>query len=278
MNKLLIIFSFLLITQFGFSQEIERVTIAGKINVKDNDIEGVTVYNMSSEKGTISDFEGNFTIDVGLNDRVEISALQFKKFVVLIDEGIVEQKRMTIFMVEEVNKLPEIVVSPYDLSGNIIVDANRVRTLNLPFGEDQVSLENNPINLTPDNKTKVYNQFVRGAGGKADMLGADLRGLGKLLSKAIFGNKTKKTKLEKYKQAVGLPMQESDVLELRAMYDNAYMSTTFGIPENKVNEFIVFAEDNGLDYNLLKKGREMEFIDFLVQQSQTFLDLQSEKN
>ena len=278
MNKLLLVFSFLLISSGIFSQEIVRVEVSGKINVKDNDIEGVTVYNMSSEKGTITDFDGNFTIDVALNDRIEISALQFKKFIVVVDEGIIEQKRMSIFMVEQVNTLPEVVVTPYDLSGNIIVDVNRVKTLNLPFGEDQISLDKNPVNLTPDDKTRVYNQFVRGAGGKADMLGGDVIGLVGFLLKPLFKKKKKKTDIEKYNERTGIAEQNSDVLDLRLMYTNEYMKGVFGIPEDKVNEFIVYVEDNGLDYDLLKKGREMEFIDFLVQQSKTFLDLQSEKD
>ena len=278
MNKLLLLISFLVCSPILLAQEIERVSVSGKIVVKNNDLEGVTVYNTSSEKGTITDFEGNFKIEVGLNDRIEISALQFKKFVVVIDEGIVEQKRMTIFMVEEVNKLPEVVVTPYDLSGNILVDINRVKTLNLPFGEDQFDLELNPVNLTPDNKTKVYNEFVRGAGGKADMLGGDVLGLVGLLLKPLFKKNKKKTDIEKYNERNNVAKQNTDALDLRLMYTNEYMKGVFGIPENKVNEFIVYVEDNGLDYNLLKKGREMEFIDFLVQQSKTFLDLQSEKD
>ncbi len=278
MNRFLLLVSFLLITSLSFSQVIERVEINGKIIVKDNDIEGVTVYNTSSEKGTITDFDGNFTIEVGLNDRLEISALQFKRFVVIVDEGIVAQKKMTIFMVEALNKLPEVVVSPYDLSGNILVDVNRVKTLNLPFEAENFNLENVPIDLTPDNKTKAYNTFVRGAGGKADMHGGDVIGLVSFLLKPLFKKKKRKTDIEKYNDRVQASTQDVGVLDLRQMYTNEYMSQVFSIPEDRVNEFIVFVEDQGLDYNLLKKGREMEFIDFLVKQSESFIDLQSEKD
>ncbi len=278
MNRQLLLVSFLLTTLFSFSQEIERVEVTGRIIVKGNDVEGVTVYNTSSEQGTITDFDGNFKIQAGLNDRVEISALQFKKFVVIVDQGIVDQKKMTIFMVEEINKLPEIVVSPYDLSGNIIVDVNRVKTLNLPFDAENFNLDKALVDLTPDNKSAVNNSFVQGSGGMSDQLGANLNGLIGLLVKPLFKKKKKKTDIEKYNKRTQTAAQESEVLDLRLMYTNEYMERWFGIPKEKVNEFIVFVEDKGLDYSLLNEGREMEFIDFLVHQSKSFLDLQSEKD
>jgi len=278
MNKRLLILILVLITSFMHSQEIERVKVKGKIIVEANDIEGITVYNTSSEKGTITDIDGNFTIEAGLNDRIEISALQFKKFIIAVDEGVVEQRKMTIFMVEEVNKLPEVVITPYDLSGNIIVDINRVRTLNLPFEADNFNLNKVPVEQTPDYKSSVQNQFVRGAGGKSDMLGGDMIGLVGFLLKPLFKKKDKKTDIEKYQDRVQAANKDFEVLDLRLMYSNDYIYRMFGIPQDKVNEFIVFVEDNGLDYDLLKEGREMEFIDFLVQQSNSFLDLQSEKD
>jgi len=278
MNRFLLVVTFLFFNTIIFSQENERVEVSGKIVVKNNDIEGITVYNASSEKGTITDFEGNFTIVAGLNDRIEFSALQFRKFVVIVDEGIVTQQKMTIFMVEEVNKLPEVVISPYDLSGNILVDVNRVKTLNLPFEAENFNPENVPVELTPDYKSGVNNTFVRGAGGKADMHGGDVIGLVGFFLKPLFGKKKKKTEIEKYNERVQANTQESDVLNLRLMYTNDYINRVFGIPKNKVNEFIVFVEDSGLDYSLLNDGRELEFVDFLVQQSKSFLALQGDQD
>ena len=278
MNKQLLILIFSLAVSSLQAQVTERVEVKGKIIVKDNDIEGITVYNTSSERGTITDIDGNFTIKAGLNDRIEISALQFKKFIVAVDQGIIEQGKMTIFMVEEINKLPEVVVTPYDLSGNIIVDVSRVRTLNLPFEAENFDLNKVPVEQTPDYKSGVGNEFVRGAGGKSDMLGGDMIGLVGFLLKPLFKSKDKKSDLEKYQERVQAANVDSDVLDLRLMYSNDYIYRMFGIPKDKVNEFIVFVEDNGLDYDLLTEGREMEFIDFLVQQSNSFLDLQSEKD
>ena len=273
MKRLLLIIPFLFLTTCLLGQESERVKVQGKIVVKNNDVEGVTVYNTSSQKGTITDFDGKFIIDVKPNDRVKVSALQFKKFTVVIDQGIVDQKRMTIFLVEEVNKLPEIVVTPYDLSGNIAVDAERVRTLNLPF---EMEIGNAPIDLTDDYKTRAENPFVMGASRNPE--GLNVKNLIVTLLKPLFKKKNNKNKLEEYRERVQDETQNQAVMDLRMMYTNAYMKSILGIPEDKVNEFIVFVEDQGLDYSLLNEGKEMEFIDFLVQQSQSFLKMQSEKD
>ena len=55
----------------AFSQEINRIEVFGKIVVDSVDVEGVTVYNTSSNKGTVTDLEGKFSIEVALNDIVE---------------------------------------------------------------------------------------------------------------------------------------------------------------------------------------------------------------
>jgi len=267
-----------LIASLSFSQEKQRVEVTGKIIVKDNEIEGITVFNSSSEMGTISDFDGNFKIEVGLHDRVEISALQFQKFTVIIDEGIVSERKMTVYLIEQVNKLPEILVSPYDLTGNIVVDVKRTKTTNLPFKEGEFDLDEMPIDLTNDYKSEVYNPFVIGAGGKADQLGGDILGLVGMFLKPIFKKKNKKPKNREdfFPSVLG---NSGDLqFDLRDMYNNKQLSDLTGIPEAKANEFIVYAEDNGLNYNLLRQGKELEFVEALILRSKSFLAIQGDED
>lgn len=257
----------------SIAQDLERIQVNGKIVVESGDIEGVTVFNASSNKGAITDFNGAFKIEVGINDRVEISALQFKKFTVIIDEGVIAEKKMTIFLVEQVNKLPEVVVSPYDLSGNIIVDIERVKTTNLPLDADDFSLKVAAIDLTPDYKSKAENPFVNGA--EALKYNTNFVSIFNSFLKPLFDGKNKN---EQHNSNQKAREQQEQRFNLRDMYSNYYMFKAFNIPEDKVNEFIAYVEDNGLDYNLLKEGREMEFIDVLVAQSTSFLAIQSDKD
>ena len=95
--KHIIILFITLSTSVLFAQEKARLEISGQIIVNNPDLSDVTVFNTSSNEGTITDEKGKFSLRVALNDRVEISALQFKKFSVVVNEEILESRIMTVF-------------------------------------------------------------------------------------------------------------------------------------------------------------------------------------
>lgn len=57
MKKLLPLFLFCL-SFIAFSQDIIRENVKGKIVVEGSDIEGITIYNSSSNTGTVTDKNG----------------------------------------------------------------------------------------------------------------------------------------------------------------------------------------------------------------------------
>ena len=127
MGKQLLLFLLLITSGLGISQEITRFEISGKITAsKGEDVEGINIYNKSSQKGTITSETGEFQIKVAENDRVFISAMQFQNFTVIIDEGIIETKTMHIALNPVINQLDEVLIRPYDLSGNIVADVKRI--------------------------------------------------------------------------------------------------------------------------------------------------------
>ena len=123
----------ILITPFCLkAQDIERVLIQGQVTAPvGEDVEGVNVYNVSSQKGIITDSEGGFSIEVTENDRLLITALQFSTFTVIVDKVVIDNKRMGIYLNPVVNQLEEVIVRPYDLSGNMVADVSRIKTANV---------------------------------------------------------------------------------------------------------------------------------------------------
>ena len=119
-----------LTSTFTFSQNKNRTEIVGTIIVDRNDKEGVTVFNSSSGKGTITDEDGKFTIEVALNDRIEFSALQFEDFAVVITQQIIDFKEITVFLIEQINKLDEVLILPYNLTGNLSFDTKNIELMN----------------------------------------------------------------------------------------------------------------------------------------------------
>ena len=151
---------FLIIFLFSInsiSQEIKRITINGKITAsKGEDVEGINIYNKSSEKGTITSETGDFQIKVSENDRVLITAMQFQSFTVIVDKGILETKTMNIYLNLVINQLEEVVIRPYDISGNIIADVKRINIITVQNNWD-LSYENLEFGyeFSADSHTKV---------------------------------------------------------------------------------------------------------------------------
>jgi hypothetical protein len=123
--KKLLLFLLVFASLTTFSQDLFRETINGKIIVEGNDVEGIVIFNATTDLGTVSNEKGEFEIKVALNDLIEIRALEYENFDVRINEYILESKRLSLFLIEEVNKLEEIIiVADNKMTGNLSADVN----------------------------------------------------------------------------------------------------------------------------------------------------------
>ena len=264
-NQLLIYF-FTLLSTISFAQEIERVEVNGKIIVDRNDVEGVTVYNHSSQTGTVTDEEGNFVINVAINDRVEFGALQFQNFIITITEEIFSSKEMTVHLVEKVNTLDEVVILPYGLIGNLDEDASSVQLESpnldaLYFGLDNLD----KIEFTPDHLTGVKNiameesSFVYGF--------SPLVIIGSIADK-IFGSQKKK------ESPVAIYKRKS----IMSVYSMEYIVDFLNMKENDIPEFIYYVEENDFNLALLEANRELDFLNHLNKKKEEFFNLKNGRN
>lgn len=261
----LLLFLCLSTTILSFSQDIKRVEISGKIVVNSEDLENVTIYNTSSNRGTLTDEKGKFKLAVALFDIIEVRALQFQDFTFTIDKNITDSKKATVFLVEKVNKLNEVVILPYDLTGNLVVDMESVKTFNpdldaIYFGIGDISA----YEFQDDSNSKVENIAARGPGNdiRYQMDGAAIIGM---LLKPLF--KSIKAKKDKKNEEI-INMTSTG---LRDYYSAKYITDNFKIPEDKIDEFVIYVESHGLDYSMLKMGKEMEFLEFLTLKSDEYL-------
>ncbi|MCB0464912.1 MAG: hypothetical protein KDC78_04440, partial [Aequorivita sp.] len=75
MTKKLLLLLFIVVSPALFAQDIDRTKVSGKIHVpQGEDAEGISVYNISSQKGTITNADGSFEIEIAENDRLQITA------------------------------------------------------------------------------------------------------------------------------------------------------------------------------------------------------------
>ena len=95
----------------GFSQSINRQEINGQIFFNLDEKDGITVFNLSSNKGTITDEEGKFVIQVAEKDVLEFSSLLIQNQKITITEKDLKNKSIKVFLVELVNNLDEVTVA-----------------------------------------------------------------------------------------------------------------------------------------------------------------------
>jgi len=263
MNQLLLlVFCFLTIA--GFSQDIVRIEVHGKIIVDNVDVEGVTVYNTSSNRGTVTDIEGQFSILVALNDRIEVSALQFEKFIIVINEDILASRVLTVFLVERINRLDEVVILPYGLSGNLVVDMESVKTFNPDLDALYFGIQNmDEYEFSADYKSAVVNLAMEDG---RYYNGTDFVQIIDFIVRPLFIAQNKR-----------FGQEISPYEDFTTKFSTTYLMKNLEIPEDHINEFIYFVEEGDFDRELMKAGNEVQFLEYLIISSQNFKNIKGVK-
>ena len=119
-----------LIAQDGFN--IEGTVLSQTDN---SPIPGVSIIIKGSLKGTSTDFDGNFTLDVKQGDTLEVSFLGFKTKLVPINN----QKVISIILEEDTSTLDEVVVIGYGTSKKSHLTGAISKVVNDDLGQIAVS-------------------------------------------------------------------------------------------------------------------------------------------
>lgn len=270
MKKLLLLF--LALSSFlASSQDIKRIKVDGKIIVERDDVEGITVFNTSSNKGVVTNANGEFEIEVALNDFIEFRALQYQNFDLQVSQAIIDSKRMRVFLIEEINKLDEVLVLTKGLSGDLQTDVSTVKTFNpkldaLYFGIKK----SDEYEFDYDNRSEIENEAIHSQ-SKPMVNGLNIVNVVDQLLLPLFRSKVKD------KEAAGIP--DVPVSSVKYYFGSEFIIDNFNIPEHRVEEFIQFVEnDKDFDFSLLNYGKELEFLEVLNQKSKEFLKRNSDKD
>ncbi|GAA0756288.1 hypothetical protein [Psychroflexus lacisalsi] len=233
-----------------------RVYIAGEVIVPlDGEISQIEIINQNSKEGTVTNEYGQFGISVREGDRLRFEAIQYQNFIVIIDENIIKRKKMTIRINDQINTLDEVIVRPYDLEGNIEVDAKKVKTeFYLAPESEKVLNEYEGVQPYVRSQTITENytteqRFIKNGLNIANIFREILS------SKEI---------VEEHK----LP-RDVDVM-VRKIYKDSFFKEQLDIKKENINQFIFFVEDHGLTKQMLDKGNELDLISFLIEKSKEF--------
>lgn len=105
---------FILFVTNAFGQGITRTKLSGKINANLNDLEGIYVVNLKTEKSVITDKGGYFSIDASSGDVLLFSSIQLKGVQMELLPEHFKQELVFVKMEIMINQLPEVMIQRYD--------------------------------------------------------------------------------------------------------------------------------------------------------------------
>lgn len=267
MKHFLLVLVLLVSTAYSFAQDNSRIEVKGKIIVDVENLENITIYNTSSNKGTVTDSIGNFKMKVALNDEIRISSVQLIPFTTKITNAVIDTKVLKVYLKEYINTLDEVVLLPYDLTGNLATDALDAKVSDaIVFNFE--SFEN--FEMPDDYHSKVDNIAV---GSQNDRIRYQANGIAilGLLTNWIFKNK-KKDKKEKKDPRLEIPISR-----ISEKFESSYFVENYNIPEEKVQPFIGYLEQSQYDITLLEAKNELKLIEYLHIKSKAFLARNNEE-
>lgn len=264
MKKPLLIIT-LFFTFFLPAQINNTIEITGKIVVEGDDLEDITIYNITTNIGALSNSEGVFKIKVKRNDTLQFRALQYQNFDVIINDAVIESRRLSIFLLQEVNKLDEIVLTNTKFSGQLTADLKSVKTFTpkmdaIYFGVKQEPQLNESVSDFTRNNILLTNATDQ---NKPLVNGLNVINVVDQLLLPLFRSKVKE------KKKIGVPEVPLD--DVKYYFGSEFLSSNFAIPKHRVEEFIRYVEQQDFDFTLLNYGRELEFLELLNQKSIAFL-------
>lgn len=233
---------FLIAINFTYSQDDYRTWIKGKVLYKNVNVGSANVINNTSQQATTTNDDGEFEILVKLDDKLIFSSVQYQIRELNITKEILQRNRIVIDVNEKVNELEEVVVTP----------ENQEKFLDLKEEEFK------RFDYTFDKSSRV-NNVINEQGKLVD--GINFVNLYRLIRNSIKKDSNENESNYKYKP--------SDLL--RELYDDVFFTKNLLIPNDKINEFLLYCDDNFPDRILLKKDNEFELIEFLVKQSKKFV-------
>lgn len=260
-----VLFFVLFATTFTlFSQDFKRIEVDGKIIVESNDVYGITIFNVSANKVAVTNEKGEFKLVVRLHDKIEVSALQFENLKFEVNEAIIASRQMKIFLIEEINKLDEIVLLPKSLTGDLETDISLTQNFTPKLDALYFGIrKKDEFDFKPDNKTQVDN--IATPTQHITMInGLNIVNVVDQLLLPLFRSKTPQ------KEEKGIP--EVPIESVKYYFSSTFLTDNFDIPEHRVEEFIHYVQASDFDYSLLSYGKEMEFLEHLHDKSVAFLN------
>lgn len=233
---------FLLFITFQLTaQEKERTEKVTGTVLNDSDskpLSNVNIINMNSVRGSISDNNGVFEINVQVNDTLHISLIGFQSIRVRVTNDWIKSKNTQIKLTEKAIALEEVVLTPYNLTGYLQVDAKLIPVnKNQRYGISGLNYGYEAGQYSPN----AFNRVLGSIFNPTDML------------YNFFGNKPRE--LRKLKE-----MKKDDTVRnlLESKFDRETIAIMLGIDKKEIPEIL---ERCNYSESFIKTANDLQVLD-----------------
>jgi hypothetical protein len=216
----------------------QRVSGTVLDDTKSKPLPNVNIINLNSVRGTITDEKGVFEINVQVNDTLHISLIGFQSIRVRVTNDWIKTKTTQISLTEKAIALEEVVLTPYNLTGYLQVDAKlipvkenyRYGISGLPYGYEAGEYSPN-----------AFNRVLGSIFNPTDML------------YNFFGNKPKE--LRKLKE-----MNKDDTVRnlLASKFDRETIAIMLGVNKKDIAEIL---ERCNYSEQFIKTANDLQVLD-----------------
>ena len=245
----------------NLSAQSEQVIIHGTIMNDSVAIGNVHIINKTTNKGTLSNYAGEFKISAKENDTLSFSSIQHQTKWVILTNKQINSKVLKIQLFQKTNNLPEVVVKNMAKSLGL-PNANKKPLNKLERNLNAYSQKSTPmVFLDALILNPILNgiPFVKQKGGGID----DMYNI-------ISGNRKRDRKL-KYlldKDKKNEITQEY-VQRIRNYFQDDFFIKTLNISNENINTFINFCLPKDIIF-LFRQKRYLELVDIFLIESKTF--------
>lgn len=235
----------------GAQQRLQH-RVTGKVTHEGQGVADVHVMNLSARTATISDESGAFALHAGLNDTLLFSGVQFRRKTLLVTIAILESPLILVPLEEFVNQLDEVVLRPFNLSGDLGSDLG---------------------NTAPD---KVYvasslglpNAYVKPPTQAERKLFEATSGSGLVPLNPVLNAITGRTRY--LKELVKTESTYARTMRVRNFYPDSLYIRELRIPEAKIPDFMYFCEVDPRFSSLVDSRDRLRIWEFMKEKSKDY--------
>ena len=273
-NKLL--FALLVFSFTSFSQIKERELVVGKIKSDSLEVENITVFNVSSNIGAITDADGKFSINIREKDTLIIQGLAYFSSKYIVQKTDLDRELLEIYLKTRINELNEVEVSPYTLTGNLTTDTKKIKIYSPDLAIDFSKMKPKDIRDTRVINTSMPNTLAPTTVDFKAIFGF----IGKGIKQLIGSDKKKISSSEqafnekRLKEIKSKPFVE----HIKEQFSNNFFVNQLKIKNEDIPLFLAYAETSSTELaEYLKPENHLKLIEYLISKAEVFKKQQKEE-